>query len=258
MIKAAFFDIDRTLLSHETNSVPESARLALAELRRRGVLVFPATGRPSSVFQELPPLHGLEFDGGVTLTGQYCYDQNGVIYSNPIHRDSITVLLDYLDTTPIPCAFLEADRTYMNFHNQRVMHIHDTIHSDPPPLGDLRRGASDDIYQIWLYINDEELSRLPPIPGTKYTRWHRGGIDMIADSGGKAVGIGKLLDHYGIKKEEAIAFGDAENDLDMFRAVGIAVAMGNASDAVKAQADYVTTDIDDDGIYNALRHFGLI
>ncbi len=53
-----------------------------------------------------------------------------------------------------------------------------------------------------------------------------------------------------------IAFGDGENDLSMFSAVGTSVAMGNAQDTVKAAATYVTTAVDDDGIYNAAKHFG--
>ena len=258
MIKAAFFDIDRTLLSHTTNSVPASARLALAELRRRGVLVFPATGRPRSVVETMPALQGLSFDGGVTLTGQYCYDHSGVVYSNPIHREAIEILIEFLEHHPIPCAFIEAHRSYINFYNDHVKNVHVSVYSDAPPLGDLRRGLEHDVLQIWLYLNDEELARIPSLPHTKFTKWHEGGIDMIAENGGKSAGIKKILAHFGIKEEEAIAFGDAENDIDMFGAVGIAVAMGNASDPVKAKADYVTADIDDDGIYLALKHFELI
>ena len=71
-------------------------------------------------------------------------------------------------------------------------------------------------------------------------------------------GIKRYLDIIGIKPEEIIAFGDAENDLDMIRFAGIGVAMGNGEEAVKAAADYVTADIDDDGIEKALKHFNLI
>jgi hypothetical protein len=46
--------------------------------------------------------------------------------------------------------------------------------------------------------------------------------------------------------------------MDMLRFAGIGVAMGNAGDTVKAAADYVTDTVDEDGIANALRHFGLI
>ena len=55
-----------------------------------------------------------------------------------------------------------------------------------------------------------------------------------------------------------MAFGDGGNDTTMILQAGIGVAMGNAIDALKHQADYVTTSVDDDGILNALRHFEVI
>ena len=55
-----------------------------------------------------------------------------------------------------------------------------------------------------------------------------------------------------------MAFGDAENDIDMLEYAGIGIAMGNGGEDVKAAADFVTRDIDDDGIAYALQHFGLI
>lgn len=57
---------------------------------------------------------------------------------------------------------------------------------------------------------------------------------------------------------ECIAFGDGGNDIPMLRATGIGIAMGSASDLVKSHADYVTNDVDENGIYNALVHFGVI
>ena len=60
------------------------------------------------------------------------------------------------------------------------------------------------------------------------------------------------------RREEIIAFGDGGNDVDMLEYAGIGVAMGNAGEDVKAAADYVTTAIDDDGIFNALKHFNVI
>ena len=63
---------------------------------------------------------------------------------------------------------------------------------------------------------------------------------------------------HGLESSEIMAFGDGDNDIDMLKFAGIGVAMGNAGDAVKAAADYVTASVDDDGIEKALEHFGLI
>ena len=62
----------------------------------------------------------------------------------------------------------------------------------------------------------------------------------------------------GLTREQCIAFGDGGNDVTMLEYAGIGVAMGNACDAAKAAADYVTDDITADGLAKALAHFGLI
>lgn len=68
----------------------------------------------------------------------------------------------------------------------------------------------------------------------------------------------KVLDFYHIKKEETMAFGDGHNDIDMLEYVHIGIAMGNANDEVKKHADDITDDIDQDGIYNALKKYHII
>lgn len=57
---------------------------------------------------------------------------------------------------------------------------------------------------------------------------------------------------------DTMAFGDGGNDIAILRQAGIGVAMGNANDDVKAVANYITSSVDDDGIANALKHFGVI
>lgn len=67
--------------------------------------------------------------------------------------------------------------------------------------------------------------------------------------------FGELL---GILPEEMMAFGDAQNDMDMIEYAGIGIAMGNGEEEVKQIADYVTTDVDDNGILSALQKFGML
>lgn len=64
--------------------------------------------------------------------------------------------------------------------------------------------------------------------------------------------------HLGIGISDTMAFGDGGNDISIIKTAGTGVAMGNATDGVKAVADYVTDDIESDGISNALRRFGII
>lgn len=258
MVKAVFFDIDGTLLSHSTNSVPASARRALEELREKGILTFIATGRHLPELRKLRALDGLHFEGFVTLNGQYCCNEQGVIYHCPIDPRDIATLLSYLKEHPHPCILVEQDQMYINFHNDHVARVQAAIHTDMPPLGDLNRGYEQPIYQAILYMQESDLGQLPDMPGIRLTFWNMGGADLIPRSGGKAAGIAKVLEHYGIDKSETMAFGDGHNDVDMFSAVGTAVAMGNACRAAKEAAHYITDTVDEDGIWNALVHFGVL
>ena len=258
MIKAVFFDVDGTLLSHKTNSVPDSARRALQALREKGILTFLATGRHISMLQRMQPLEGLRFDGIVSLNGQYCRNEQGIICHCPIDPADIALLLSFLKENPHPCILVEEDRMYINFHNDLVEKVQAAIHSDMPALGDLNRGYTHPIYQAILYMSEEDQRILPPMPGIRLTSWTLGGADLIPATGGKAAGIAKVLQHYGIDKSETMAFGDGHNDVDMFRAVGTAVAMGNACREAKEAAHHITDPVDEDGIYNALKHFGVL
>ena len=76
--------------------------------------------------------------------------------------------------------------------------------------------------------------------------------------GGKNRGMERMLHHYGLTRSQSIAFGDGGNDIDMLRYAGLGVAMGNATDETKQAADYVTGSVDDGGIAQALRHFGVL
>ena len=72
------------------------------------------------------------------------------------------------------------------------------------------------------------------------------------------MGLKSVLDFCGIARGESIAFGDGGNDTEMLLYAGTGVAMGNACEEAKRAADYVTTDVDDDGIRTAAAHFGLL
>ena len=62
-----------------------------------------------------------------------------------------------------------------------------------------------------------------------------------------------MLNAYGISKEDSCSVGDGENDISMFEACGKNVAMGNAVDSLKQRADYITSDIDADGLEEAIK-----
>ena len=96
------------------------------------------------------------------------------------------------------------------------------------------------------------------LPGLSVSRWNPYFTDVNVAGVNKAVGINKFAAYYGFEMAQTIAFGDGGNDIPMLRAVGTGIAMGGASETVKAAADYITGTVDENGIQNALIHFGII
>lgn len=256
MIKAAFFDIDGTLFSHTIHAIPESTRRTVTLLREKGIKVFIATGRSLKETKRVP-LGDMKFDGYVTLNGQICLDaEENILFEAPIKGEDEAYLLDAFVNKKFPLAIVEKERIYINYIDNSVIRAQKSVNI---PLLPIKEYEGAPIYQFIGYMNREETEKIAPkIPNCKITRWYNEGIDIISKDGGKANGIQKVLEFYGMTKEEIIAFGDSDNDMDMLEFAEIGVAMGNAEVEVKAVADYVTTDIDEDGIWNACKHFELI
>ena len=261
MVKAVFFDIDGTLISFTTHTIPESTQRALHALRQKGVRVFIASGRPPLQMQFLQELTDFAFDGYVVMNGQYCYDAKGPFYQLPIPTDALRQLLPWLEKSGVSCSFVELDYVYLNRISQQVLDLYamlgGTVASEP--VDDPARALTHTTYQLSAYLPaEQEAEFLSHLPGCKAARWNPCFADIIPADGGKPVGVGKMLERFGLKREESMAFGDGGNDIDMLRYAGIGVAMGNAGDEVKAAADYVTASVDEDGVERALRHFGVI
>ncbi|MCH4210042.1 Cof-type HAD-IIB family hydrolase [Bifidobacterium sp.] len=261
--KAAFFDIDGTLTSFSTHVVPDSTLRALQCLKDEGMKVFICTGRSPSQLGVVLDTIPVAFDGVVAMNGQYCFDNQGFLETEALHSHDIAVVTAWLDDHPdVVASFCECDYVYFN-------QITDTMRETWKGLGKTAPAAFVDdphtrppehpTFQISPFIDKaQEIEITGLCENVKGVRWHPDFTDLIPADGGKPVGIQRFLRHYGYTREQCIAFGDGGNDMTMLQFAGIGVAMGNASDFVKTVADYVTDDVDHDGIMNALRHFAIL
>lgn len=255
MIKAVFFDVDGTLLSFETHQMPASTRAALTRLRDRGVLTVVSSGRPS---YQLPPALADGFDAYVSLSGSLCYDARGVYHSVQIDPADVRAIVEQARDGAFDVLVMMRDRAFVNALSDRVVAtaqqaglIYD--------LGDLDDAYRGPVYQFCAFLGKEdERLVLDGTSSVKTTRWSHLFCDVVPIEGGKAAGVRATLERYGIAPDEAIAFGDGENDLSMFEAVGTSVAMGNAWDLVKEAATYVTDDVDHDGVAHMLAKLKLL
>ncbi len=257
MIKAVFFDVDGTLVSHKTKSVSESSRKAIQKLKEQGIKVFLSTGRHIHTLEKLPT-HDIEFDGYIILNGQIGLDaEKKMIFSNPFGKTELERLVEIFNSKQYPFVLVNEDGHYINYADEVTKIAMAGVSTAVPPIREYR---GEPLYQACVFLlpeYDEEFAKVLP-EGCKLARWGIHGADIIDANGGKSVGMqffGKLL---GINPEEMMAFGDAQNDIDMIEYAGIGIAMGNAEECLKQIADDVTTSVDDDGVCNALIKHGLI
>lgn len=256
-IKAIFFDIDGTLVSFKTHRMPDSTRRALDELRKKGIRTFVSTGRRLG---DINNLEGWQPDGYVTLNGGYCIVDGEVIYKSSIDPADIDAFAARLEKGPFhPFVFIDEHRSYMNYEDEKVTRMMDMINLNIPQVISPDELRKLDIFQmLGFFTPDQEAEVLDLMPHCRTTRWTDLFADIVPTATNKWNGIEHVIERFGIAPDETMAFGDGGNDIDMLRGAGIGVAMGNADQHVKHQADYVTTSVDRNGIVRALKHFRIL
>jgi Cof subfamily protein (haloacid dehalogenase superfamily) len=256
-IKAVFFDIDGTLVSFKSHTVPESARRAIARLREQGVKVFIATGR---LMKHVAIVNDIEVDGYITVNGGYCITSAGeVIFESAFPRATVERVIDLSEQYGFDLNVMTHRDMYVSSMGERVQKIASMINI-MPTVADVRAiAATQPVVQMCPYISRElEQEIMPLLPDCVGSRWIETFMDLNVRGVDKSLGIQQVMNYYGLTMAEAMAFGDGGNDLPMVRDAAVGVAMGNACDELKAVADYITSSVDEDGVSRALEHFGLI
>lgn len=134
-IKAVFFDVDGTLLSHTLNDVPESTRRAIDKLRSRGILTVVATGRHMEEFNKLP-VSSLPFDGYLMLNGQLLLDSERRVYSGTaIDQGEMEILAGIFSARHIPFVMIGENERYINYVNDTVIKTQEQTKGLVPKLG---------------------------------------------------------------------------------------------------------------------------
>ncbi len=256
MKKIVFFDIDGTLLDHEKN-LPESTKEALAMLKKNGVFVAIATGRAPFMFKSLR--EELEIDSFVSINGQYVVFENKMIFENPLNQSELERFFAVAKKNNHPLVFL-TDQTMKatvkyHPHIEESMGTLKFIH--PEEDASFYRGKK--IYQTLLFCEEhEEHFYREQYPNFDFIRWHPYSLDILPAGGSKAEGIIKMIERLGFQLKDVYAFGDGLNDIEMLKTVGTGVAMGNGEPLAKKNANLITRDVAEDGIWHGLKELHLI
>ena len=277
MIKAILFDIDGTLVTSQAKTVP-STRRALEAVQKQGIIVGVATGRGPHRLNE--QINQLPLDVFITYNGQYVYDRERVLFADPFSQSVLNQIVDFAEQEQRQIMFGAADHIDgskimtlgQNAYLKRfaklipkssvrsIKRLLQRFNPENRP-GRYRELAilAEPIYQCVLLSPSSEAGKLEnKLPEVHFTRSNPYTADMIPKGGSKLRGIERFAEAKGLELHEIMAFGDSYNDLEMLTGVGIGVAMGNARPKIKEIADYVTLPNDEDGIKQALIHYGLL
>lgn len=260
-VKAVFFDIDGTLVSFRTHCVPDSTLEAVRAVRRKGIKVYIATGRPPAFIDNLGRL---EYDGMITTTGAHCVTRDGtVLCHRPVPEADVERIVAHHRACPeeaFPMFFVCDDGIFVTRLTDEVNRVAELLNIPMPPMRPVEEVRGHDVMQIISFFPpaDEARYMASLMPGCVSMRWHPAFTDVIAAGVSKSAGIDAVLAYEGIALADTMAFGDGGNDIGMLQHVACGVAMGNAAADVKAVADYVTASVDEDGVARAFRHFGLL
>lgn len=263
MGKLFFFDIDGTLIecSKDIISIPLTTRNALTQLQKQGDDVFLATGRCKCFI--LDGVMDYPFNGYVTCNGAHVEYKGETVYKSVISREAI-------EKTHQLC--LERDMTYYFEGNDYiyVLDKYNPMHlefKDNWGMKDIVVVDEFDFEEIQTYIgmivvnSNSDIDYMQEVLSPYFEiQKHQAGnsFDLTLKGESKAKGIEQLVEILNQEMNKTVAFGDGRNDVEMLQRTGLGIAMGNAAIEAKEVANYITDDVDKDGIVSALSHFSFI
>ena len=248
-----FFDYDGTLRSRSQDRIPDSARAALDALRANGHFVSVATGRLQAdalARMSKEGITSLVADGGYSITVD-----GDLKWMRGLDIEPCRALMHYLDEQGLPWAVTTA--------NEMVRYTHCQAYCDGLPddyartvyVPEMNIDELEPVYKIFIACERGDESAID-FHGLTWARFSPHSV--FIEPTFKDVGIRKMMDFFDAPYEDALVFGDGTNDIQMFGCEWESVAMGNSWPPLKEAATYVTSHIDEDGIWNACKMLGLI
>jgi len=255
--KYIFIDLDGTMIDHSSDSVRESTRLLLKELREKGHELFICTGRPLSLFYGIEKELG--FDSYVAANGSYAVYKNQVILNEPIDPETVKKVVDFFFEKQIDIGFESQDDYVVNSRFTDYMDgFSDLYHLHHPEVRH-NYHLDHDIHQMVLYYIKDDFKQFEDhFDGLTFNYSNEYGIDINQIGGLKDLGIKAIQNHLGIDTKDIIAVGDGFNDISMIEYAGLGISMGNAKKPVRDSADVVADDVANDGLYKVFKELKMI
>lgn len=224
-----------------------------------------ASGRPFEIARELC--------AGIPFTAPQISYNGAVVYDPVADRASAQTFMPEMSVLPVVRYLLDAGIPPIVCASGAAYvadRVHDADAWVPPalrpglPLGDLTEDRASTVIKIAGESDSAHISRLRPRAEAEFgrnlyvTQTGPTLLEFLHPGVSKGAALGQIARTLAVPREQVIAFGDSHNDLTMFGVAGLRVAMGNASDEVKAGADRIAPPNDRDGVAVVLEDLGLV
>ena len=269
-----FLDLDGTVLDSR-QQVPDSARRALTETVKRGHTLFMCTGR--SIPELYPSLWDFGFRGVVSSNGAFCQLDQRVLADHSLSAAEIVAVEDALADLEARWWWQTAQGLYSP--NDYLAYFHSAGANANGMEGDWTRyldhvsthyfdgtptRAAKGMFTLPAHSPitiDEVRQRLAPwvdVLASSVTTRAGMTCEMVMHGVSKGRGLREVAEALNHPIERTLAIGDSDNDVSMFDAAGMAIAMGHCTPAARDAADWVSTELHDDGLARALAYAGVI
>lgn len=249
------FDIDETLYFNDEKKIPESTLIALERLHQAGHTLAIATGR--APFELVEEVKSLPFDLFILANGQVVIRNDEIIYENAIDKAVVDDLLQSANDAGVFLGFNSASHSSVTGLTPTLTVAFQKYYTQLPQVVP-NADDHETIYQIWYLSEDISAVSSQFADRLKFLPWLTNGADVVPSGASKAAGLTEALAVLGdIMPSKIVFFGDGLNDVELMQMADVGIAMGNAVEPLKTVADFVTKDIDDDGIFYACEQLGL-
>ncbi len=270
-IRLLLTDLDGSLLHNDHLTVSERTRKVLQALKDHGVKLCACTGRPLCV---LPPaIEEIGFDYAITCNGASCIDrQSGdQVFHAWLTEEQARVGWEYVRQVDALVGWFTREGIVMDARNFAMWPERLKLHWHRSYFAAGKVRVVDDINEFFdegaprleklnMYTvtpdTDERIVQPMRALGDYALATSLGkNMEITSAQADKGQALKTLCSHLGITTAQTIAFGDGGNDVNMLETAGIGVAMGNASEAVKAFAGRVTLSNEEDGVADFLEKY---
>ena len=259
-IKIIFVDIDWTLLDHsnELHEYDYASIEALKEAQKKGVKVFLCTARNYDTVEQTGLFKMFTPDGMALANGGLVYNGDEVIKEIVFSKEKFEKVCEVALENNLNIEAGERRHLFLiKEADKNVEILYNVFIADIPPVEDYHNRHIITVMLVATPEHDEKVKAALP-EGISYYRFCDYGVDIVEEEHNKGDAVRFVLDYLGIKKEEAMAFGDDDADIDMFKEVGYPVSMGNAKSHVKPHSIDVTSNVWESGVKKGLIKFNVI